>query len=197
MARCLGNSKPLFSVLSVIFHRGPKSRSLLMRFCRLPLNGCGPLLLLLLTWSSGCGESRPPLAVAGGRVVCSGIAVTAGSVTFVPIAEQGEKTPGKAAKGEVTGDGSFRLTTWDAFDGAIVGRHRVEFEVADAEEEEEEEVDSTGDGEQEEAPRKSRPAAAVEAYHLPGELIVEVRAGQENQFTIELSPGLGRSTEEE
>jgi hypothetical protein len=156
---------------------------------------CPPIFLLVATCLCGCGESRPPLAAAAGRVVCNGVALTEGSITFVPRSENNNKTPGKAAKGEITADGSFRLTTWDAFDGAIVGRHRVEFEMAEGDAEENEET-AAEDNEQEAAPSR-KPAAPVQAYHLPGELIVEVKAGEQNQFTIEVSAGKGASTEEE
>lgn len=158
---------------------------------------CAPLMCTLFISAviCGCGEARPPLAVAGGKVVCGGIAVTSGSITFVPIAENGEKNPGKAAKGEITGDGSFRLTTWDAFDGAVVGRHRVEFEASENDTEEDAELPAD-ESEQEAAPSR-RPAAAIDQFHLPGELILEVRSGVENQFNIELSPGKGPETEEE
>lgn len=153
---------------------------------------------LLLTFAlCGCGESRPPLAVAGGKVVCLGMPVTSGSITFVPMAENGQKNPGKAAKGEITGDGSFRLSTWDVFDGAVVGRHRVEFEAAEDDAEETEVTDEAAqDGETEARPAR-KPAQAVATFHLSGELIVEVKSGEDNQFTIELSPGKGELSEEE
>lgn len=153
--------------------------------------------LLLIFSLCGCGESRPPVAVAGGKVVCEGIAVISGSITFVPIPENGQKNPGKAAKGEITGDGSFRLSTWDVFDGAVVGRHRVEFEAAEEDAEEAEEAgEAAEDGEKEAGPTR-KTAQPVESFHLPGELIVEVKSGEDNQFTIELSPGMGRISEDE
>lgn len=156
---------------------------------------CPPIALLVAAFLCGCGESRPPLAAAAGRVVCAGAPLTEGSITFVPIPENNDKTPGKAAKGEITADGSFRLTTWDAFDGAIVGRHRVEFEMPEGDAEENEQP-AAEDSEQEAAPSR-KPAAPVQHFHLPGELIVEVKAGEQNQFTIEVSAGKGASTEEE
>jgi hypothetical protein len=158
----------------------------------------GRCCALLLTYAlCGCGESRPPLAVAGGRVVCEGIAVTSGSITFVPIPENGQKNPGKAAKGEITGDGTFRLSTWDVFDGAVVGRHRVEFEAAEEDAEETEETgEAAEDGEKEARPARKL-ASPVESFHLPRELIVEVKSGEDNQFTIELSPGKGQMSEDE
>ncbi|MFM7040462.1 MAG: hypothetical protein ACKO2L_22370 [Planctomycetaceae bacterium] len=160
-----------------------------------PKRLCSTVLLLVTTFLCGCGEARPPLASAAGRVVCSGVALTAGSITFVPIPENNNKTPGKAAKGEITADGSFRLTTWDAFDGAIVGRHRVEFEMAEGDDEEIEDS-AAEDSEMEAAPSKKKPAP-VQYFHLPGELIVEVKAGEQNQFTIELSAGKGAASEDE
>ena len=153
--------------------------------------------LLLAIALCGCGESHPPVAVAGGKVVCNGVAVTSGSITFVPIPENGQKNPGKAAKAEITGDGSFRLSTWDVFDGAVVGRHRVEFEAAEgAAEEAEESGEAAEDGEKEARPSR-KPAQPIESFHLPGELIVEVNWGEDNQFTVELSPGKGQMSEDE
>jgi hypothetical protein len=152
-------------------------------------------IVLCIAVVTGCGESRPPVAIASGRVVCEGQPVSGGSVTFIPFPIDGQAgdKPGKAAKGEVAEDGSFRLTTFDTFDGAVVGRHRVDYEAPEGDSEEE--VETASDSEQEAAPsRRKKDARTI--HHLEGELLVEVKANEANTFVIELTRGPGRSYEE-
>ena len=154
-------------------------------------------LAVLLTAFAGCGQSRPPVEIAGGRVICGGAAVAGGSITFMPapIDGEGNKEPGKAAKAEVAEDGSFRLTTFETFDGAVVGRHRVSYEAPEGGDEEED-AETSSESEQEAAPSRPKKTARP-VYHIQGELLVEVKAGESNTFVIELAPGRGPSEESE
>ena len=149
----------------------------------------------LLPLAAGCSEGNFPVRPAKGNVVCSGRPVTIGSVSFVPIGEAGTLETGKAASATIGPDGNFVLTTFNRFDGAIVGKHRVQYTSS-------EEDGSDEDGDQVKDP--DSPEGATRAKELSrknqaqknalceqkGELIVEVKSSGENNFTIELSaPG--------
>ena len=70
----------------------------------------------------GCGPSRPEMAAVHGRVTYQGKPVVEGTIVFYP-----EK--GRPATGTLAPDGSYRLTTFDANDGAMLGRHHVTIEA--------------------------------------------------------------------
>lgn len=67
--------------------------------------------------AAGC-SSGPTLAPVSGRVTVGGKPVTAGRIEFYPEA-------GRMATAAIRPDGTYTLTTFDAGDGAVVGRHRV------------------------------------------------------------------------
>jgi hypothetical protein len=157
-----------------------------------PAYGPIPILVFVcvLLPMSGCGGGKFPVARAKGKVVCGGQPVTVGSVTFAPIGTDLET--GKPATGAVGADGTFVLTTNDRFDGAVIGKHRVTYQGPEGEEEEGAEKESPPEGSPEERAkyleqlqkRKSQKPQCVQK----GELILEVKADGENDFTIELVP---------
>jgi hypothetical protein len=67
--------------------------------------------------TSGCSD-RPAVAPVSGKVTYNGKPLPYGSVGFQPA--QGQ--PSGAA---IQPDGSFRLSTFSEFDGAIIGPHKV------------------------------------------------------------------------
>ncbi len=68
---------------------------------------------------SGCGQKGDfPTAPVRGKVTYKGQPVPRGTITFQPDA-------GPPATGEIQADGSYRLGTFGAGDGAILGHHRV------------------------------------------------------------------------
>ncbi len=67
----------------------------------------------------GCGPSRPEIASVSGQVTYQGKPVTTGRIAFYP--ENGRR-PAMAA---IEPDGSYKLTTFDSKDGALLGKHRV------------------------------------------------------------------------
>lgn len=71
---------------------------------------------------SGCGDGLPQRAPVAGSVTFNGQPVSEGTVTFFP-------TAGRAALGKIQADGTFRLTTYDEGDGALLGEHRVTIEA--------------------------------------------------------------------
>lgn len=144
----------------------------------------------MATLVAGCSGNQFPVKPAKGKVVCGGKPVTIGSVSFTPIGEPGKMETGKPATGTLSADGTFVLTTKDRFDGAIVGKHSVRYFGPEDEEEEESSSDEgTAQERAENAERiKERRAQMNSLCVQSGEIIVEVKANNENDFTIELSP---------
>ena len=134
---------------------------------------------------SGCGGSDFPVAPAKGKVVAGGKPVTAGSITFTPIGAPGALETGKSASGAVNPDGTFVLSTFDRFDGAIVGKHRVQYTGPEDESSEEEEEGGESEGDAEPAP-KSTPKRQQPSVVQKGEITVEVTKSGPNDFTIDL-----------
>jgi len=76
------------------------------------------LLAACFLLCNGCGPSRPKTAPVTGRITFEGDPVTAGKIVFYP-------EEGRAAIGSIAADGTYRLTTFDPDDGAVLGNHRV------------------------------------------------------------------------
>jgi hypothetical protein len=147
---------------------------------------CGIGLLLLSFVSVGCGSDNFSVAPAKGTVVFSGTPVTEGSITLVPIVPNDQKHGGKPAKGEITVDGTFVLSTYGTFDGAVIGRHRVIYESPEGTEEDESEP--TAEDEAEPAAKRPNPGGSPKPRNLQVRTgtEVEVKSGNENIFEIEL-----------
>jgi hypothetical protein len=146
--------------------------------------------LALLPFVAGCGDGQFPVRAAKGKVVCNGQPVTSGSVSFTPIGEAGSLEAGKPASGAVGPDGTFVLSTNGRFDGAVVGKHRVQYVAPEGEEEEDVDV---AEGSPEEAALNAKRAQDRQANLKnqcvqSGEIIVEVKSSGDNDFTIELTP---------
>jgi len=85
----------------------------------------------------GCGGGPYRLVPVSGRVTdCEGKPAAGGVVVFYPIDDPestGRKkgNPGREARGTVSEDGSFTLTSigMPPSPGAVMGRHRVAFEM--------------------------------------------------------------------
>ena len=83
-----------------------------------PCVTCLLLCVAALLWVSGCGPKRPRTAPVSGKVTIGSGPVTQGKIVFYP--EQG-----RSAIGTIAADGSYRLTTFEPDDGAVLGRHVV------------------------------------------------------------------------
>lgn len=69
---------------------------------------------------AGCGgPARPAMAPASGTVMFQGKPLEGADVVFM-----NEASP-RNASGKTDAQGKFRLTTYDSFDGAILGEYRV------------------------------------------------------------------------
>jgi hypothetical protein len=113
----------------------------------------------------GCGGGDAlymEVAPARGKVTFNGQPVTDGSVMFTPVpsGEAEDRMTGKSASGELDSNGEFVLSTYEAQDGAIVGKHQVTVMAND--------------------PVKPLPGNLPENYE------VEVTASGENTFEIQL-----------
>ncbi|NLF08182.1 MAG: hypothetical protein GX594_09415 [Pirellulaceae bacterium] len=87
-----------------------------------------PSMLILaagLVLSSGCGSSLPKTAPVGGRVTYNGKPVVSGTIVFQPA-------QGRPAMGDIQPDGTYKLTTFESGDGALLGKHRVTIEARNA-----------------------------------------------------------------
>jgi hypothetical protein len=65
----------------------------------------------------GCSD-KPAVAPASGKVLYNGQPVPYGNVMFQPA-------KGQPAGAAIQPDGTFRLSTFSEFDGAIIGPHKV------------------------------------------------------------------------
>lgn len=73
---------------------------------------------LILILSGGCGDGRPQLVPVSGRVVIDGQPVEHGNIRFYPKGY-------RAASGKLGAGGRFELTTYEAGDGCVPGKHAV------------------------------------------------------------------------
>ena len=80
------------------------------------------LVAIALMMITGCGRTLPETAPVEGRVTLDGKPLTTGAIMFFP-------EEGRPATGVIDADGSFRLTTFTAYDGALPGRHTVTIEA--------------------------------------------------------------------
>lgn len=144
---------------------------------------------------AGCGGGAFEVVPAGGSVQFNGAPVPSGSITLVPLAAAGAaatgKDVGKPAKAELKADGTFELSTYGQFDGAVPGRHKVIYEGPEGEEAGEEEEAAEGETETADPnARKARKTAKPKtALQVKEGTEVEVKSGSENRFVIELVEG--------
>ena len=85
-----------------------------MRFCRYM-----PIISLILLLS-GCGDDGRGLAPVSGTVRYKGKPLANAYITFVP-----DEDAVRSASATTDQNGHYRLTTFDANDGARIGKHRV------------------------------------------------------------------------
>jgi hypothetical protein len=109
MDKSLGNTTEAFVWGGLVRHASRK------------LFGVGACVVLGLV--GGCSGSEFDLAPASGIVTIDGVPFTAGKVMFAPIAQGEERRAGRPALGRLQADGSFKLSTYEDGDGAVVGEH--------------------------------------------------------------------------
>ncbi|MBL8849341.1 MAG: hypothetical protein JNG89_06640 [Planctomycetaceae bacterium] len=117
---------------------------------------------------TGCSKPAFETATVTGTCTCKGEPMTGGLLIFSPqrtsISSTGNNL-GKPSHALIQPDGTFTMSTYGDEDGAVVGKHRVELNLA---------VLEDGDPEQ-------------PCEYAAKDLYVEVRPG-ENHLEIELAP---------
>ena len=142
-----------------------------------------PFVFFLL----GCGEEQYATAPVSGKVVYDVRPITQGTITLVPVKDDGSPREGKAATATIAKDGTFVLTTYEKHDGAILGKHEVIYSPPEGKESDEESVTVTEDGEEEAATPVKSEAQGIEFELGVAEngRIVDVKDG-ENSLMIML-----------
>jgi hypothetical protein len=115
---------------------------------------------------SGCRKSQElETAIVRGKVTLDGKPLDKGTISFTP-------TRGRASAASINSDGSFKLSTYGVDDGAIVGQNRAAvFIGSDTESSDARVTPLIPD-------RYASPATSG--------LVYEVKAGQTNDFHVEL-----------
>lgn len=126
---------------------------------------------------TGCGSGGLSTAPVTGKVVMNGQPVKEGVITFVPLGDGNSDEVGKPASGDVATDGTFTLSTYEDNDGAVVGKHRVMYNVPLSSPVEVPEGAHGG------PPVQKSPYAGASV--LTSE--VEVNSGEDNHFEIEIA----------
>ena len=83
------------------------------------------LVALAVFASAGCGSGSYKISTVSGRVTLDGKPLAKASVTFVPMATQGNDSPGPTAQGKTDADGRYTLAVDPGRPGAVVGKCRI------------------------------------------------------------------------
>lgn len=149
-------------------------------------------VLLAFVVLGGCGDGRLSIAPVKGVVTCGGKPVTSGSISFTPVVQGSDAATGaRPASGAVQPDGTFVLSTYEANDGAVIGKHTVWYTPPAA--------DGEGEGEESEEEGAVKmppplPPKPGDPCRFGGKTEAEVVSG-DNDLKIELMP-LNASGEE-
>ncbi|HVJ68978.1 MAG TPA: hypothetical protein VM510_13400 [Caulifigura sp.] len=85
------------------------------------------LLLTTFALTAGCGKNEYAVVPVAGVVTCQGKPVPYAVVTFNP--ERGQRSDptqtGKASSSATDEEGRFNMSTYDYYDGALTGKHKV------------------------------------------------------------------------
>ena len=136
------------------------------------------LLALIALAVSGCGGESDNLATGSvsGKVIHNGQPVNGGVVQFTPVPSGGKGPVGKPASGGVGADGTFKLSTYGNGDGAVIGKHKLNYSPAVVPIDEKTHSDN------------SPPVKGQYDGLIPSSKDAEVKAG-DNKINIELVPG--------
>ena len=136
----------------------------------------GAAACLMAVVSAGCQRSPYELAPVHGTVTIDGRPVSQAKVMFAPVENaENAANPGKPAFGLLRENGSYKLTTYENDDGAVVGKHWVTL------------VNLTRKAEKQQLVVRRAPNIVPTFTRLTVPQQVTVAAGQENQIDIKLS----------
>ncbi len=85
-------------------------------------------VVAVLLLAAGCGDGRPKLVPAAGKVTLNGQSVVGGSMTFHP--ESGALDKGDRPSCQLQADGSFTAQTYPYGDGVVPGAYKVTLDPA-------------------------------------------------------------------
>lgn len=89
------------------------------------------LVLAALAFVAGCGG--PSMAPVKGRITCNGKPVPQAALVFDPEPKtETDRLAGKPGTGFTDDDGNYVISTYKAFDGAQIGKHRVTVSLEDS-----------------------------------------------------------------
>lgn len=123
------------------------------------------LSVFFLVLSLGCADNGFPTAKTVGVVKCKGQPVAGAMVYFEPLANGESAIVGRQGFSFTDADGKFEISTYtpNGKDGAVVGKHRIRVGRGDA----------------------KCDCAMNEEVDL---MQVEIKAGQTNEFNLDLKP---------
>lgn len=81
--------------------------------------------LIAIAMATGCNQSSFDVAPVHGTVTADGKPLFQGKVMFAPLGKSDVTNPGRPAWSKIGKDGTYRLTTFQTNDGAVVGEHWV------------------------------------------------------------------------
>ncbi len=132
------------------------------------------VLLALALCGCGDGLKQFPTAKVTGKIVCEGQPVPGATVSFGPMATGKTAAVGKQSIATAGQDGTFILSTYGKEDGAVVGKHSIRVAPPHPEDFPDFNCNCETDGK----------TVLKE---------VEVKAGEENTFVIDLPPKKDKS----
>lgn len=145
------------------------------------------LFPVLLVVASGCGDTGYPTAEVQGKAVFDGTPVSGGTVTFTPVEADGAPRDGKSAVGTLQANGVFVLTTYQNADGAIVGRHRVDYSSPEEPSSESVDIEVNASGQEIATPGNApKQETLIELRVAESSSIVNVASDKPNVIEIEL-----------
>jgi hypothetical protein len=155
----------------VITH-GERFRSICLNKERRVRLVCASLVMFTTALVAGGCSKKGGMETApvSGKVTYRGKALPTGTVMFVP-------DEGPAATGEISSDGSYKLTTFSPGDGAVIGTHKVTITA----------LQGMGNALPEQ--RSATPPPLVPARYLSGEtsgLVAEVKPKTNNEVNFDL-----------
>lgn len=87
-------------------------------------SAAGFLAAGLCLFAGGCGRSLVPVS---GKVTFDGKPVTGGAVAFLPLSKAADGKGLRPGSGTVQSEGDYRLGSYVANDGAMVGKYRITY----------------------------------------------------------------------
>lgn len=122
----------------------------------------------LMVLAIGCNRSPYDVAPVSGKVLLDDVPLSGGQLMFAPVAEAGSLKSGKPGFAKIESDGTFVVSTYDDYDGAVVAKHRL----------------TLINNPESEAGKR----LGVNRVMIPD--VYEVKSGESNEFTVEITTSM-------